>query len=748
MANEGQGLGDRFNGKYIVIPRITTSEENLLTFENGMMWYNSDTKIFKKYENGTSKNLGTGGNTEWGNITGSLINQTDLQSSLDNKLNSTVYNNILTDTWEPTGFPSLTSSGDPDRTSSIISYNNSTRIFTIQPSGSSFAFYNGGIKYTVTSSMSVSGSNVEGKQYFYFDTDGTLKQTLTFDDTLILQKTLVSQIYWNISSQSCLLGGVIDERHGIKMDGTTHNWIHDVYGTRYDSGLSIYNFTIGDGSSNSHSQFSVNSGTIFDEDLPFSIPAYTNTIPIYYKSGSNNVWRTLSNAGYAVFTTGSGRLAYNNNSTYSISECTDGYYTACHIFATNGSNETAGQLISVMGQNQYLTLQQALDNAPNIVGSLGRSVLPSNEVKCIGTIILQTSSSFTNATKSKIVQPDGINNYLDWRFEAPVAVLSSAVNHDSLSNVNIAGLGVNFGHINNQTQNIDGAKTLLQQTNFNNGVLIDNSDIELSNPATGVLIQTKNKAENIIKFRNNHFDWEVQNSIYDKNGGLFIPTGAGTTITIIGMGNTASGTPTARTPTFTNKFLQTKRIGYVSAAGAGSVAGTQNGILQYFYNSSATLGGFTYKAKWGISDAAIKTTGRVFIGLWGTATAITNVEPSTLTNKFCFCCDSTDTTLKFSYCGSTIGNNQIINLGANFPVNQVTNQDFYDCRIHVDHLGVYYYCKNLHTNNETNGFVAYNAANMVAANTLMSPQIQRNNGTNAGACGIDVLSQEIYPNNG
>lgn len=70
---------------YIVIPKATTVERLALTPVNGMLVYDTTLNAFYKYESGAWSSFGGGGGV-WGSITGTLSNQTDLQTALNGKL--------------------------------------------------------------------------------------------------------------------------------------------------------------------------------------------------------------------------------------------------------------------------------------------------------------------------------------------------------------------------------------------------------------------------------------------------------------------------------------------------------------------------------------------------------------------------------------------------------------------------------------------------------------------------------------
>lgn len=346
--------------------------------------------------------------------------------------------------------------GKVDRSTSTLSFENSSLTFTITPVGA-YSFFYASIKDTIKEIKSVPITDTEGKWYFYFDETSTLVATHIFSDELILKQVLVASIYWNAIDKT-IVGDIFDERHGYLQDGETHLQLHKALRTRYDgSGLGLNSFIIGDGSLDSHAQFIVGAGKIHDEDLDHNIPESTNTIPILYSLGSPTTIRTITNTGFAVTTAGTGRLAYNKASDNSLAEVTEGYYVAYHTFGMSGSDINSGQLFSIMGRYQYATLELAVEGAKAEIALIRVSYLLSNEMKDLGSEIFHTSDSYINAVKAKIVDVATGKHYLDWRFDAAIPGNQTQGDHDA-SNPKLAASGVQFGHIDDTDQNIVGNK--------------------------------------------------------------------------------------------------------------------------------------------------------------------------------------------------------------------------------------------------------------------------------------------------
>jgi hypothetical protein len=74
----------------LLIPRMTTPQRNLIgggSFATGLQIYNTDTNTFQYWNGSSWISLAAGSGATWGNITGTLSGQTDLQNALNLKQN-------------------------------------------------------------------------------------------------------------------------------------------------------------------------------------------------------------------------------------------------------------------------------------------------------------------------------------------------------------------------------------------------------------------------------------------------------------------------------------------------------------------------------------------------------------------------------------------------------------------------------------------------------------------------------------
>ena len=273
----------------------------------------------------------------------------------------------------------------------------------------SFVVFCSGKKFIKTSTQSVDLPAVSGTYYIYFDINGgILAKTSPFNFSA---DTPVAVVVWNQEEQQLVFFG--EERHGMVMDWATHYYLHRVNGTQLTSGsFAISNYTLsGDGTNDADAQFSLSVGTIFDEDGDFSVqhsatPTLANEQHLepflksktLYRNG--NHWSTTALKDYAVTLGLNGIPTYNlnTNGSWSQVELSENQIVASWIVATN--NEYC-PVIVIQGQRVDNNLNQAKDN--NIFGSLNLAGMPATEFVPLYRILNRYVSTYTNDTKSTIV---------------------------------------------------------------------------------------------------------------------------------------------------------------------------------------------------------------------------------------------------------------------------------------------------------------------------------------------------------
>ncbi|MGL4396604.1 MAG: hypothetical protein ACRCS9_08710 [Hyphomicrobium sp.] len=227
----------------------------------------------------------------------------------------------------------------------------------------------------------------------------------------------------------------------------------------------------------------------------------------------------------------------------------------------------------------------------------------------------------------------------------------------------------------------------------------------------------------------------LQASMFDKKVGYWSAAGNATTLPLaFGVPAPAgTGTATARSWASTNLFTSMRRLGMVSAATAGSLAGSRTGAAQFWRGNAAGLGGFFLNMRAGCSDAATVAGARGFYGMSASTGAPTNVEPNTLNNSVGFAQISTSSNLQVITRDGTTA--QTIDLGVNFPANTLS-VDMYDMTLFCEPNAseIFYRVERMNTGHVAEGTLT---TNLPVAATGMGITLWRCNNATALACAFD-----------
>lgn len=258
--------------------------------------------------------------------------------------------------------------------------------------------------------------DTNGLHFFYLDKSGNLNVIQAFEEALITKHTFVSVIYWDQAAQKHIY--FADERHGIAMANTTHLYLHTTRGAAFDRGCKLVNFSVdGNGSLDTHAQFSAESGIIWDEDIKITIPAQSS-IPVLYRSGAG--WKRKEADGFCVIQPGAEghtgtTIAYNyfDGATWSLDSVDANKFVLAHIFATN---DIEYPFIAILGTQQYNSKASARNGAINEIKTI--SQLPVQEFCPVGSVIFETNENYTNSVKALIVSTVDGDDYEDHRSES------------------------------------------------------------------------------------------------------------------------------------------------------------------------------------------------------------------------------------------------------------------------------------------------------------------------------------------
>ncbi|ABE39229.1 hypothetical protein RPD_1994 [Rhodopseudomonas palustris BisB5] len=217
------------------------------------------------------------------------------------------------------------------------------------------------------------------------------------------------------------------------------------------------------------------------------------------------------------------------------------------------------------------------------------------------------------------------------------------------------------------------------------------------------------------------------------------PRPGSTMLDSIGLGASITGAATAVSPSSGNLFLSAPRLDFNSAATAGASAGVNGSALTLWRGNGGGLGGFYLLMRFGIET--FQSNCRLFAGLVGSAGAIGNVNPSTLSNLIGVGFDSGDATLSLiSNDGS--GAATKTGLGAGFPT--TGGQDLYELLLSAEPNGseVRYRVERLNSGDVASGVVT---TNLPVNTQFLTPHLWMNNGTSAGAVSVALVQMYCEP---
>ncbi len=345
-------------------------------------------------------------------------------------------------------------SGFENKAQSTISYDGSTRIFTIVPVNSSYNIWLASTRFTITNSISTTAhATTQGATYWiYFDLTATIQ--IATSPPNFENSAMIAVVYYYDATHVLLL----EERHGTIMDIDTHRELHNNIGTYYVNGLSLSSYVL-QGSVDSDNAFASASGVISDEDLRHSISAVSAGGPytVFYLTGASSSWTmSFSNTLPYPYTVG-GYIQYNQwtGSTWQLTQgANNSFFTSYIIYV--GSLATASQMLIIMGQSQHSTFADADAESFSSLNT-GSLILPEFLVR--HKLIWRTSNSYSTTGKCRLESYKTIVGSL-------VQIIgASPANHQSLSGLQLAASGNTYGHINDQAQTIAGTKT------FSDGII-------------------------------------------------------------------------------------------------------------------------------------------------------------------------------------------------------------------------------------------------------------------------------------
>ena len=285
---------------------------------------------------------------------------------------------------------------------------------------------------------------------------------------------------------------------------------------------------------------------------------------------------------------------------------------------------------------------------------------------------------------------------------------------------------------------------------YDNGDLVILENQSPITPTDGVKIFNKKIANRnfCAGVGSSGMDYIYQPSMWRQKIFHWSANGNNTAFTAVGgEAFTILGTATTRNVAANNLFTRVRRLGYVSAATAGSLGGIYSTVSRFSTGTGNGLGGFFYSCRFGVSDAASVAGARMFVGVCNSTAAPanvpTNVEPSSILNQIGVAQLSTSSTQLYLVCNGTVAQTPIA-LGTDFPPKSgvgITEGIFYDFSIFAspyDNTKINYCLEKVGTSIRTVGTVTGDSTIIPASDVFMQHRAWRTNNTTALAVGLDI----------
>jgi len=232
-----------------------------------------------------------------------------------------------------------------------------------------------------------------------------------------------------------------------------------------------------------------------------------------------------------------------------------------------------------------------------------------------------------------------------------------------------------------------------------------------------------------------------------RRGSSWGTTGGSTTITafqtavptvVSNAGSTAASIAIANT----SRLTRAARVGAITTSSAGTFAEFY-GPLEHFIGNAGADGGIQFQAIINVTDAAIVLGSRSLVGVTGTASALTNVETTTLVNTIGFVQLAASGNWQFQVGGT--GTATIVDTGLT-----VDNTSLLDMQFSIEPGAnvVYWTIYNMTTDVYYSGYVStanFPNVNFPAATALMAKKIFRTNNATAAVQGISwsILAADV-----
>lgn len=350
--------------------------------------------------------------------------------------------------WSECNAVANTPHGFPDNAESVLQYDASTRVFSIQKAGVNIPFnvWVQGRKYTYNSTQTAAPHSAStGLYYYYFDFDG-LHLATEFPD--IRGYAICAIVYYYSATEAFCT----DERHGTIMDAETHMHLHNTVGAYKYSGFELLDVSP---PTETLTNLRIAQGVIGDEDLLTTVREETaGSHRVSHILGATETWRFSTKTVPFNYTT-TGYVEWNdyNSGTWRLVPATANKfvnYYACAVPAITDAH----QIYYQPGQAEYSTLAAA---QAEDYRSLRQTAFRTPEILPLYQLTFGTSASYSGLGKCRLESATLITG-------SAKAIMTTVPSHNGLTGLQSAAAAVTYGHVTDGAQSIAGAKTFSDST--------------------------------------------------------------------------------------------------------------------------------------------------------------------------------------------------------------------------------------------------------------------------------------------
>lgn len=309
-----------------------------------------------------------------------------------------------------------------------LSYNASTRVVTVTPTGASFVFYIDGVKHTKTGAQAAPAhDNTTGKHFIYYDSNGALQKSTTAWNVVDRTVTPVALVYYY---QPGIAGVCYYECHTADRWLEGHRNLHLTRGTAIVSGFALSGYTLNT-DSDAGVTYAIASGIIADEDLQHTLTAVSDGGPytIWYRTGAAGDW-TWDSTPTLPFMAGTTYPQWNQNVALTGWQLTElsgiglGEWTNYYIVGVPGI-VSAQQILLIAGQAKFTSLASATNET---ISSISWGTLPFEEIAPLWRVTVRAVSTYGGTKKARIESVTAIT-----AGGASITQVNSPSVHNSLS---------------------------------------------------------------------------------------------------------------------------------------------------------------------------------------------------------------------------------------------------------------------------------------------------------------------------